>query len=404
MNDEKLFRELKKIRREIHQYPELGNQEFKTARVIERELKDLKIPHKRLTPTGIVALLKSKKSSRNSKCVALRADMDALPLTENMKRPYASKNRGVMHACGHDAHVAMLLGAAMILSERKDFPGTVKLFFQPNEEGAWGAKSLIKKGAMKNPEVDAIFGLHVNPRFPTGTAVIKEGPLMAAVDKFTLEILGQGGHAAYPHEGRDAICMASEIVQSLQTIVSRKIDPLEPAVLTVGTIQGGSRFNILAERVILTGTVRTLSEGVHRRMPELMRQIVSGICQAHGGRFHLNYERIGSVLSNDRGSVELSRRVALRLLGDKKVTRPQNASMGGQDFSEYLKEARGCFIHIGTGNPSLKTNVSWHHPEFDLDERALPVGAKLLAGIAQEFLLKASQRAGERSELKGEST
>jgi len=386
MNDEIFLKELIKIRREIHRYPELGNQEFTTSRLIERHLKSLKIPYQRVPPTGIIAHLKPGQPSSPSPCVALRADMDALPLNEITHQPYQSRNPGSMHACGHDAHVAMLLGAAMILCKRKDLRGTVKFFFQPNEEGAGGAKSLIQKGAMKNPAVDATFGLHVNPRFPTGTVAIKAGPLMAAVDKFTLEILGQGGHAAYPHEGKDAICMASEIVQALQTIVSRRIDPLDSAVLTIGTIQGGTRFNILAERVSLTGTVRTLSEDLHREIPRLIRQIVSGICQAHGGRFHLNYERIGSVLSNDPGSAERSRQVALKQVGVKKVIALKDSSMGGEDFSEYLKKSPGCFIYIGTGNPSLKTNRPWHHPEFDIDERALPVGARLLAGIAHDYV------------------
>jgi len=385
MKDKKFLEKLISIRREIHKYPELGNREFKTAGFVEKVLRSLRIPAKRITKTGVLATL-SRSPHSSSRCIALRADMDALPLTETARSSYPSRNQGVMHACGHDAHVTMLLGAAMILSEDKDWSGTVKLFFQPNEEGAGGAKDMISHHAMKNPNTDAVIGLHVNPRLSTGTIGLKEGPLMAAVDKFTLEIIGEGGHAAYPHEGKDAVSITAEIVQSLQTIASRKVDPLEPLVLTIGTINGGSRFNILAEKVILTGTVRTLSEKVHRQIPKLIRQVVGGICQAHGAKFKLNYECIGSVLSNSKPAVKLAKGVAVKLFGKNRVKDLKAASMGGEDFAEYLKESPGCFIYVGCANKSLKTDYPWHHPKFNIDERAMPTGAKLLSGIAKKFL------------------
>lgn len=382
MTNEQLLRKLVPIRREIHQHPELGNQEFKTAALIERILKGLKIPFKRVAKTGVVAAI----GKSNGRCVALRADMDALPLTEKNQKSYRSKIPGVMHACGHDAHVTMLLGAAMLLSDRRDFNGTVKFLFQPNEEGAGGAKSLINGNAMKNPKVDAVFGLHVNPRLPSGTVGLKEGPLMASVDKFAVEVMGAGGHAAYPHEGKDAIPIASEIVQSLQTIVSRKVDPVEPAVVTVGTISGGTRYNILAEKVILTGTVRTLSEKIHKQMPRWIREIVAGVCRSHGVKFQLNYDVLGSVLSNSKSMTDLSRQVAMDLFGKQRIIELNTATMGGEDFAEYLRFAPGCFIYIGTGNASLKSIRPWHHPEFEIDESALPVGSRLLDAIAREFL------------------
>jgi amidohydrolase len=389
MNDSELLKKLIFWRRTIHQYPELGNHEFKTADFIEKNLKQLKIPFKRLTKTGIAAVLNNPKSAiRNpqSKCIALRADMDALPLHEKNPSPYRSKNPGVMHACGHDAHVAMLLGAATLLAEKKDLNGTVKLLFQPNEEGAGGALDLIQKGVMKNPKVHAVFGLHVNPRLPAGTIGIKEGPLMAAVDKFTIEIIGKGGHAAYPHEGRDPIPVTAEIIQALQTILSRKIDPVEPAVVTIGTIQGGSRYNILAEKVTLTGTVRTLSESVHAKIPKIMREVLAGICKAHGIAFKLQYDIIGSVLSNSESMTDFARKTAERIFEKSKLYPLKNPSMGGEDFAEYLKFSPGCFIYIGTGSKSNKGLIPWHHPEFDIEEYAMPVGSKLLAGIAEDFL------------------
>ena len=381
MNDKNLLKEITAIRREIHMHPELGNKEFKTAKVIERVLRGLKIPFKRVTATGIVATLKG----GSGPCVALRADMDALPLTEKSGKSYASKIPGVMHACGHDAHVAMLLGAARLLKQNPP-AGTVKFLFQPNEEGAGGAREIIRKGAMKNPRVEATFGLHVNPRFPSGTVAIKAGPLMAAVDTFIIDIMGKGGHAAYPHEGRDAVAIGAELVQALQTIVSRKIDPVEPAVLTIGTFNAGTRYNILAESARLTGTVRTLSEKTHALIPKLMRQTVDGVARAHGVTARLQYERTGSVLSNDKAMAELARRAAADILGRAKVIEPDKPSMGGEDFAEYLKFSPGCFIYVGTGSQRLKTTAPWHHPGFDLDESALPVGAKTLAAAAERFI------------------
>lgn len=386
MNDRRLQNQIVTIRREIHMHPELGNSEFRTAKLVEKVLRSLRIPSRRVGATGVVARITGAGRGSGLRCIALRADMDALPLAENGKKSYRSRNRGVMHACGHDAHVAMLLGAALLLSGKRSLPGTVKLFFQPNEEGAGGARSLIKGGAMKSPKVDAIVGLHVNPRLPSGSIGIKDGPLMAAVDRLTIRIRGRGGHAAYPHEGRDAISIASEAVQALQTVASRKVDPLEPFVLTIGTFNGGSRYNILAEEVVMTGTVRTLSEKVHRQAPGLISQVLDGVCQAHGGVCRLDYQRLGSVLSNSKSVADLSRRTAIRLFGRRKVVDLTRASMGGEDFSEYLRHSPGCFIYIGTGNRSLGTTVPWHHPGFDIDESALPTGAKLLAGVAEDFL------------------
>ena len=382
MNDAQLLKKLVALRRAIHRNPELGNREFKTAALVEKTLRGLRIPRRRISPTGVVATL----SSGRGKCVALRADMDALPLDEQNRTPYRSQVPGVMHACGHDAHVAMLLGAAALLSEKRDFKGTVRFLFQPNEEGAGGAKGLIKGGCMKNPTVDAVFGLHVNPRLPAGAVGLKPGPLMAAVDQFSIEIAGKGGHAAYPHEGVDAIPVAAELVQALQAVVSRKIDPLDAAVLTIGTIKGGTRFNILAESVELSGTVRTLSEKAHREIPRLIRRTAEGVCRAHGARARVRYQVLGSVLSNTPAMVEFSRRVASGLFGARRVLSLETATMGGEDFAEYLQSAPGCFIYIGTGPGEGRNLVPWHHPAFDIDESALPVGSKLLAGLARDFL------------------
>ena len=299
------------IRRKIHQYPELGNEEFRTAKLIEQTLKQAGIKTKRVGKTGVVGLLSSpcpirlRRSRRassvfgSSGCLALRADIDALPLQETSSKSYASKINGKMHACGHDANTAMVLGAALLLSEKKkDFSGKVKFIFQPNEESAGGARALIDADVLDNPKVDAIIGIHVNPHLSTGQIGIRHGEMFAAVDRFSLRIIGEGGHGAAPHEGKDAITIASQVIQALQNIVSRQIDPVEPVVITVGTIKGGERFNILAQEVEMTGTVRTLNEKIHKRIPQIIEKTVSGICSTWGAKYELDYEVIGYPLTN----------------------------------------------------------------------------------------------------------
>jgi amidohydrolase len=384
MNDRQCLTTVLSLRRQIHQYPELGHQEFKTTALVEKTLGSTKISFKRHRPTGVVGILKG----RPGPCVALRADMDALPLEERTAVSFRSRNRGVMHACGHDAHTAMVLTAALCLAEeakKNPLPGTVKFIFQPDEEGSGGAQKLIREGALRDPRVDAVFGLHVNPRVSAGHLGIKSGPLMAAVDQFTLTIWGQGGHGAYPHEGRDAIVMASQVVMALQTLVSRRVDPVEPVVLTVGTIRGGDRFNILAEKVVLEGTVRTLSEEWHRKMPELIKETVTGLMGAFGGRYHLDYKRIGKPVVNDAAMADIARLAARSVVGSKRVVELDRPSMGGEDFSEYMEHIPGCFVYLGTGRDK-QSRRPWHHPDFFLHEPSLGVGVKFLCALVRESL------------------
>ncbi|MBP9127455.1 MAG: amidohydrolase [Elusimicrobia bacterium] len=370
------------LRRAIHQHPELGHLEFETTVRVARALKQGGVPFRRHKPTGLVARL----NRGRGPCVALRADMDALPLQETSALPYASLRPGVMHACGHDAHTAMLAVAAIQLKERGlNHPGTVKFLFQPNEEGSGGARQLLAQGAFQSPTVDAVFGLHVNPRLPAGTLGIKTGPLMAAVDRFTLTVRGEGGHGAYPHEGRDAVVMAAQIVSSLQSIVSRRVDPVEPAVLTVGTIQGGERFNILASSVTLTGTVRTLSEKWHRRMPQLIAEVANGVARAHGGRVELRYEALNNPVVNEPAMTALARSVAVDVVGARRVLDLDRPSMGGEDFSEYLSRAPGCFVYLGTG-AGPRTRRPWHHASFVLHEPSMGVGIRFFVAMADRAL------------------
>jgi amidohydrolase len=382
MNDREALAAAVSLRRAIHQHPELGHLEFETTARVARFLKQGGVPFRRHTPTGLVGRLEKGRGP----CVAFRADMDALPLQETSALPYASRRPGVMHACGHDAHTAMLAVAAVQLKERGlKHSGTLKFLFQPNEEGSGGARQLLTQGAFQSPTVDAVFGIHVNPRLPAGTLGFKAGPLMAAVDRFTLTVRGEGGHGAYPHEGRDAVVLAAQIVSSLQSIVARRVDPVEPAVLTVGTIQGGERFNILASTVTMTGTVRTLSEQWHRRMPRLIAEVANGVARAHGGQVELRYEALSNPVINEPAMTALARSVAAETVGARRVVDLDRPSMGGEDFSEYLDRAPGCFVYLGTG-AGPRTRRPWHHASFVLHEPSMGVGIRFFTALADRAL------------------
>lgn len=386
MNDRETLALAVSLRRKIHAHPEMGGREVETTALVARTLSRAGIPLRRHRPTGLVAHL----SQGRGPCVALRADMDALPLTETSALPFASRRPGIMHACGHDAHTAMLAAAAVRLKqEGAGTGGVLKFLFQPDEEGSGGARQLLDQGAFRGPAVDAVFGIHVNPRLPAGTLGLKTGPLMAAVDRFTLTVRGEGGHGAYPHEGRDAVVMAAQIISSLQSIVARRVDPVEPVVLTVGTVQGGERFNILASTVTLTGTVRTLSGKWHARMPRLIREVAQGVARAHGGRIDLVYETLNNPVVNEPRMTALARRAALETVGKSRVVELDQPSMGGEDFSEYLHQVPGCFVYLGTG-AGPRTRRPWHHASFVLHEPSMGVGVKFLMALARRALSELS--------------
>jgi amidohydrolase len=378
-----LLKKLVSIRRKIHQYPELGNREFKTTAFIKQLLEENSIPTRRLTETGVIGLLKGEKPGKG-RCLAFRSDIDALPIQEQTFKPYASRVKNVMHACGHDANLSIMLGAAMILSRRrKEFGGTLKFIFQPNEETSGGAASLIKHGVLRNPSVDAIFGVHVNPWLKPGTVGIKYGEMMAAVDRFTIEIIGCGGHGAYPQLGKDAVVASSQLVLALQSIVSREIDPTEPAVLTIGRIEGGESFNILCQSVKMIGTVRTLNRATRASIEKKIREKVSGICRAFGAQYKIKYENLGLPLRNTRRLAEFAGRSAEKVLGRRSVIILDRPSMGGEDFAEYLEFVPGCFVYIGAGPKKV---YSWHHEKFDIDESCMLGGAEVFAEIALDYL------------------
>jgi len=372
-------------RREFHQFPELGFEEQKTSARVRQLLTSWGIE---VTPniakTGVVGLLRGEKPG---KTVALRADMDALPIKEESDAEYKSRVEGKMHACGHDGHTAMLLGAARTLANyRNQINGNIKFIFQPAEEGPCpcGAKPMVEEGALE--DVDAIFGMHLNALLPTGKVLVNRKRAMAAADIFEITLMGKGGHAGLPHESVDAIAMASRVIESLQFIVSRETDPLEPVVISVGTIHGGFKSNVIAGEVTMTGTIRTQSEKTRRIIPSRIKSVLEHITAMSGGNFKLNIIPDLPNLENDEQMAGFVRQVCSERLGDDNVIFSDTPSMGCEDFAYYLHERRGAFFWLGCGNDEKGINKPMHHPSFDMDEDALSIGSGIHVALALKFL------------------
>ncbi|KGX90646.1 M20 metallopeptidase family protein [Pontibacillus marinus] len=363
-------------RRDLHQNPELGFEENRTSQFVQQQLEALGVPHVQVVAkTGVTALIEGEEPGLT---VALRADMDALPIQDEKDVPYKSQIDGKAHLCGHDGHTSMLLGAAKLLKDNPPKRGNVKLIFQPAEEGLFGAQTLIEHGVLENPKVDVIAGLHVNPMVPTGQVTCTQREACAAADFFDLEIKGQGGHAAHPHLSTDSITVASEVVSSLQQVVSRQINPVSPTVLTVGQIQGGSAPNAIAPSVKMRGTVRTLDPEVRSTIEHRMESIIRGITEGFGVSYDFQYNYFYPPVVNDETLVPSVRQVAEEVLGPDQfsIVKP---SMGGEDFSFYAEQIPGVFFRLGVRNEEKEATYPLHHPKFDLDEEALPYGATLLA-------------------------
>ena len=382
-----LFKTLSNIRRTIHQNPELSNKEYKTADLVEKILKEQGIKTYRLCKTGVIGILEgTKKTNKKRKVIALRADLDALPIQEKNVHSYKSKVPGVMHACGHDGNTTMLLGAAIILAKQKEeFAGTIQFTFQLDEETAGGSKKMIKEGVLSKNKVDCILGAHVSPWVKTGKVALKYGAMMAGVDKFIIEIKGLLGHGAYPHLSKDPIVATSEFIISLQTISSRIINPVEPVVVSIGKIEGGKQYNIIADKVTIIGTVRTFNTKTRETIKKEMIKRLQGICKSYSMTYTLNYQTFNNPLINADSVVDLCLESAKQIYGNKNIELLKNPSMGGEDFSEYLKKIKGAFIYIGTSK-NKATSYPWHHEKFDLDETALPKAAQYIANTAKIFL------------------
>ena len=386
---------MRDIRRHLHRHPELAFAEFATARFIGEQLGKLGIPcREQVGRTGIVASLGSR--ATDAPCVALRADIDALPITEQTGLPFASETPGVMHACGHDGHVAMLLGAAALLKEKEaELPGRVACLFQPAEEGDGGAQGMIAEGALDG--VGAIFAGHIDRNYGLDEIVVQPGLISAFTDEFSIEILGPGGHAAKPHETADSILAAAQLITSLQGIVAREVHPCFPAVITVGAIHGGEAANVIAARVVLEGTVRTTSPETRATCLSSLKRMTMAMEQLHRVKTSFFLAEGYPPVINDPVAARIAAEVAAEIVGQDKVKNQPLPSLGGEDFSFFLQKIPGCMVRFGARHTELH-DAPAHSPRFDFDERVLATGAFFLAQTAVRTLERMKELRGSRQD------
>ena len=380
--------ELITIRRDLHEHPELGFEEKRTSEKIKEFLTKEGIPYVEVAKTGVCGIIKGEKKD-NNRVIGLRADMDALPIQDKKVCSYSSKVPGKMHACGHDAHITILLGVARILNKNKRlFGGCVKLFFEPAEETVGGAPFMIKEGVLENPRVDAIVGLHVTEDLDYGKIRIKSGVVNAASNPYKIKIKGRGGHGAAPHTTIDPIVIASNVVMALQTIVSREIAPVNPSVITVGSINGGTAQNVIPEEVEITGIIRTLTKEDREYVVRRFKELVTGICRGMRGECDIYIEEGYPCLYNNATMVERVKYVGKELLGVENVVEQKHPSMGVESFAFFAMERTSAFYYLGTGNRTKGTDKAAHSNLFDIDEDAIPLGVAMQCGIAYDYLTR----------------
>jgi len=375
---------LVEIRRTIHMNPELGFEEVETSRLVSEWLERFGLQVKRgWAKTGVVGLLQGEKGG---KTVAIRADMDALPMEEANQVPYASKVKGKMHACGHDAHVTILLGVAKFFSSlREQVKGNIKWIFQPAEEGQGGGRVMVEEGVLENPKVDAIFGAHILPLLPMGKVGIFEREGLASADRFTIKIIGQGGHGAFPHLCKDPILAAGQVITQIHSIVSRNVNPLDNAVVSIGKVSGGTAFNIIPDEVQLLGTARSLNPQVREELKSRIEQVVQGVVRSFGMDYRFDYEYGYPVLINDPEMSKLVASACARGIGKENVV-VIKPSMGGEDFAYYLEKRPGSFFNLGSRNEEKGIVQPYHNSLFDIDEDVLPFGVEMFVRIIDRYL------------------
>ncbi len=365
-------------RRDMHEHPELLYEVHRTAGLVEDKLKEFGVDEVAtgIGRTGVVGVIKGRTDS--GRVIGLRADMDALPIHEMTNRDYASKTDGVMHACGHDGHTAMLLGAAKYLAETRNFDGTAVIIFQPAEEGGAGGKAMVDDGLIENFKIDEIYGMHNMPGIPAGEFAIRKGAMMAATDTFSIEIEGKGAHAAMPHNGIDPILVGANMVQALQSIASRTIDPLGSVVVSVTTFHGGDAFNVIPQTVKLTGTVRTLSADIRDIAEKRLREIVENTAAVYGAQAKVHYDRGYPTTDNHSKQTDFAVEVAREVVGHDRVEPNTPPLMGGEDFSFMLNACPGAYIFVGQGD-----TAGVHHPEYDFNDEIIPIGCSYWAKIVE---------------------
>lgn len=381
--------ELIAIRRDLHEHPEIGFEEFRTSGVIKDFLKKEGIPYIEVAKTGVCGIIEGTKEGNNIRTIALRGDIDGLPITDMKNCEYKSQENGRMHACGHDAHTTILLGAAKLLNQYKDqFSGNVKLFFEPAEETTGGAPHMIKEGVLDNPKVDCVIGLHVDEETECGTIKIKKGVVNAASNPFTIKIIGQGGHGASPHTTVDPVVIASHIVLALQTVVSREIAPVNPAVITVGTLHAGTAQNIIPGEATLSGMIRTMTKEDREFAINRLNEIVKGIAEISRAKAEVIVEESYPCLYNNDEFVDLIIDSASDILGKENVLEQKNPKMGVESFAYFAMEKPAAFYFLGTGNKEKNTTEPAHSSLFNIDEDALEIGVSIQASAAFKYLTK----------------
>jgi len=369
------------LRRDLHRHPELSWAEQRTGRQITAFLETSAVSLRPVAGTGLLAST----GSGRGPTVLLRVDMDALPIQEDQGRPYASQVAGVMHACGHDGHVAMGAVATRVLAAR-NLPGRVLMLFQPAEEGEGGAQAVVADGALEG--VQAVMGVHLWNELPVGTLGVKPGPLMAAVDRLRITVHGRGGHGGTPHRSADPVVAAAHVVTALQTVVARETSPLQSVVVTIGSIHGGEAFNVIPDEVVLLGTIRTFDASLRTAMPERLARIASGVAGALGCRAEVDVRNGNPAVVNDAGMADAARAAALRVLDPPQVVVPE-PTMGGEDMAVYFEQVPGCFVFVGSANAARGLDQPHHSPRFDFDEDALLIGCEFLVAAAEEMLRRA---------------
>ncbi|MCC5467392.1 M20 metallopeptidase family protein [Pelosinus baikalensis] len=381
------------LRQDFHRHPELSGKEKRTRETIETFLRNIGVTVQTfVSQYGLCGVIEG---DQPGPIIALRADMDALPIIEENNVPYQSLYKGSMHACGHDGHMAILMGTAvMLMKHRHQLKGTVKLIFQPAEEAAplGGATAMMQEGVLE--DVDAIFGLHLWPDIPYGTIGIKSGAFMAASDRFTINILGRGAHAAQPHKGIDSITMSADIIQGFNHIISRQIDPLEVATISIGAIHGGERYNVIAKEVMVEGTIRTLNETTRQEIPRRMAAVLEGITKSQGGDYVFDYQQGYPALRNWTEPTEIVIQAATKVIGKNNICTDIKPVLGAEDFANYLTKIPGAFFFLGCAKAGEDTPIL-HNSRFDIDENALLIGSKLLYQIVLEVMKSYKAIGGE---------
>jgi len=380
---EAVLRELVEVRRDLHSHPETAFEEVRTSGIVAERLRALGLDVR--TGMGRTGVMATVKGGRPGKTVLLRADMDALPILEENDVPYRSQNPGKMHACGHDCHTSILLGISQVLvSDAASMPGAVRLCFQPAEEQGGGADAMIRDGAL-DPRPDAAFGLHVWQDLDLGKVGVTPGPFMAAVDEFTVTVTGVGAHAAMPHLGVDPVLCLAHMATALQSIASRTTDPFREVVVSITQLRAGTAFNIIPESAWMNGTVRVFDPALWAELPSHFERIVRGVAAAMGCKVEIKYDRFNQPTVNDAAMSAIARAAAVEVVGEENVV-DDIRTMGGEDFSSFLRKVPGCFIAIGSRNATRGLTYGHHHPRFDVDEASLEIGAEVLLRTARRFL------------------